>query len=210
MESDTIAASIYHSPIPTPRSINHPNSLIRNVTVSHLPPVTLYIRYNELYPSDKQPYCHLSARWLNPLYADKLQHILDSIFIPGYPVVFDWVTYISGNFINDYCNLLTKQSLEETPPTMDKPHPIEPHPIEPHPIEPHPNQLLVRSISEFNDIEEYNNYENHNEFIMANHECSICFDTKQGTLFTDPCIDCDGTGLYCIECVTQYCQVILY
>ena len=199
MMATTAAHTLPSVPL-TNRSVSLPS--LRNAIVSHLPPVTLYVRYNEHYPSHEQPHRHLSARWLNPALTDRMKPALDAIFIPGYPVVFDWVNYISSNLINDYCDLLAKhndQSLEESSPICN----------EPRPTEPHPSQLLVRSISEFNDIEEYDHYETHREFLLSSHECSICFETKQGELFSDRCADCEGSGLYCRECVSQYCQVIM-
>lgn len=154
------------------------------VQVYHLPPVTIYIRYHDDYPSQKCPHFHLTARWLNKRHTETICDRLHSLFTPGIPVVYNWMTYIDTDLISEYSQL----QLE-----TERGHPS--------------NQLFVRSISEFNDVEEYNCYESHKQFLSEKHDCVICFETKFGDQFCDPCTSCISIGLFCKGCVREHCQV---
>ena len=114
---------------------------------------------------------------------------MHELFNPGWPVVYDWILYITNDLLKDYCN-------------------IEGTDIDTQPVQTrHINQIFVRSISEFNDVEEHDQYENHKRFLTDKHECGICTELKYGEQFCDPCKECDGPGLYCKSCISEYCQV---
>ena len=171
-------------------------SSIQTADITHLPPITLYIRYHDNYPSHECPQFHLSARWLNQKYVNKLNDKLRELFTPCWPVVYDWINYISNDLLQYYCQLqngagpgLEEMESEQT-------------------LTRHPNQIFVRSLSELNDVEEHNRYEMYKEFLEEKHECGICFDLKFGNLFCNLCKDCVGPGLFCRDCVKEYCQVI--
>lgn len=165
--------------------------------VSHLPPVTLYVKYTPTYPSSAPPICHLSSRWLNPELANKLIRHMTSLFSNGWPIVFDWVEYIKNELINDYCQLLNS--------TKDDTHNCGLEEVATPPSSSGGNGLFLRSLSEYNDITEYDRYQEHLEFISDTHECLICFENKQGLQFIEKCNQCEG--LYCKECMNHYCQV---
>jgi hypothetical protein len=157
--------------------------------VSHLPPVTLYIRYHDNYPSDLCPHFHVSSRWLNPKLTRSINHKMKELFIPGLPTVYDWIMYISNDLIDDYCHIQHGRGTNE----MMVPS----------------NKLFVRSLSEFNDVEEHDKFEEYKDFLSNRHECSICTDRKDGQYFCERCRECDdGSGLFCKDCVTEYCQVL--
>lgn len=167
-----------------------PPSNYQSTSVSHLPAVTLYVRYHDGYPSHSAPHFHLSSRWLNHKYLEPLNSKMKEQFTPGWPVVYDWITYIAGDLLKDYCSI---QTSEVSQPINAR----------------HVNQIFVRSISEFNDVEEHDQYENHKKFMTTKHECGICIEFKYGEQFCPPCKDCDGPGLFCKACLVEYCQVIL-
>ena len=184
-------------PLPLPvTDVAHPPLLRRlssappkSTYVSHLPPVTLYICYHDNYPSHEPPRFHLTARWLHHRHIPMLSDKLRTRFVPGWPVVFDWMSYITDELVQDYCNL---QYGDEKPPHQS--------------IENAP-RMFLRSISQFNDVEEHDGYEQHKEFLSEKHECEICCESRAGTQFAERCRECKGTGLYCIPCITEYCKV---
>jgi E3 ubiquitin-protein ligase RNF14 len=98
--------------------------------------------------------------------------------------------YISNDLIDDYCHIQHGRGTNE----MMVPS----------------NKLFVRSLSEFNDVEEHDKFEEYKDFLSNRHECSICTDRKDGQYFCERCRECDdGSGLFCKDCVTEYCQTLL-
>ncbi len=188
------------------RANSLPSALPGVATVTHLPPVTLYVRYTPLYPSSEPPFCHISARWLNPGYTDRLTDKLKGMFTPGCPIVFDWISYIGGSLLDDYCQLLNDTQVLEEPHPQQEPRPQQE--LRPQ-QEPHPCQIFVRTISELNDVEHYNQLECHKEFLSTLHECSICLGEMRGEECIEPCEGCgqEVGSVYCRSCVTEYCLV---
>ena len=70
--------------------------------VTHLPEVTLYIKCPSSYPSLTPPDCHLSARWMDSKVTPHLVEHLSGMFVPGCPVVYEWVLYLQDEIIQDY------------------------------------------------------------------------------------------------------------
>ena len=116
------------------------------------------------------------------------------MFTPGWPVVFEWISYISASLLDNYCQLLNDTRV------LEKPHPQK---------ESHPCQIFVRTISELNDVEQFDQFECHKEFLSTLHECSICLGEMRGEECIEPCEGCgQGAGsVYCRPCVTEYCLV---
>ena len=176
--------------------------------VTHLPPITLYVRYHNQYPSNRHPHCHISGRWLDKVTSDVITSKLYDMFIPGWPIVYDWVTYILSNVVEDYCMLqqtsirsdmmTSRVGLEEEGSKNEEVTQT---------VARHCNQVFARSISEFNDVEEHDHYELFKAFQLNKHECCICCDVKIGDAFCDPCVGCEGSGLFCKACVAKYAQV---
>ena len=71
--------------------------------VTHLPEVTLYIKFPPSYPSHSSPECHVSARWMDPTVASILLDNLRGRFEPCCPVVYEWIMYLQDDMIRDYC-----------------------------------------------------------------------------------------------------------
>ena len=160
--------------------------------VTHLPPVTLYVRYHDDYPSGDCPHFHLSARWLSERRARSIGEKLRLLFTPGWPVVYNWIAYISNDLISELEEEEGGGSgTKEEPPTST-------------------GHLFVRSISEFNDVEEYDRYLNHKLFLTEKHSCSVCFEEKYGDQFVSKCEECkDENALFCKNCVREHCQVMV-
>lgn len=115
------------------------------------------------------------------------------LFMAGWPVVFDWVEYLKNEIVSDYCQLLNDRNSTGS---------VEPLAT---PSSSPPNRMFLRSVSELNDLTEYDKYQLHLEFVIENHECMICYDTKLGSQFMEPCVQCTRT--YCTDCMYHYCQV---
>ena len=70
--------------------------------VTHLPPVVLYVKYHCDYPSRRPPEFHVSARWLEPKSVAFIAEKLRQFFVPEYPVVFDWISYLHDELVGEY------------------------------------------------------------------------------------------------------------
>ena len=170
-------------------------------TVTHLPPLSLFIRYHSAYPSRGPPVLHLSARWVDSEMCRFATETMQGMFTADCPVVFDWINYLKNEFLSTYVEW--KQSQEgdkgEREKNFQPPFPQQP------PATKHPCQMFLRSTSQFNDIEAFNEFECHREFLRSEHECSICFLQVPGEQFSEPCSQCGQT--FCSQCLLSYCQV---
>lgn len=162
---------------------------VPSVRVTHLPNLTLYVRYPDDYPSQSCPVFHLSARWLssNQKHMASLRKNLEALYTPGWPVVFEWISYLSNELAGEYCKL----QQNDTPDVGTS------------------SKLFVRSMSQGADIVAHDEYQKHQLFLQDTHECVICCEMKQGKLFSERCQSCknDG-GLCCRDCLAHYCQVM--
>lgn len=70
--------------------------------VTHLPEVTLYVKYPPSYPSHAPPECHLSARWMDTKVTPFLSERLRGMFVSGCPVVYEWIMYLQDEMVADY------------------------------------------------------------------------------------------------------------
>ena len=80
--------------------------------VTHISEVTLYVKYPTCYPSHSPPDLHLSARWMDNKIAPLLVGHLREVFVPGCPVVYEWVMYLQDNMLQEYshhCSTLYPQ-----------------------------------------------------------------------------------------------------
>ena len=227
-------------------------------TVTHLPPLTLFVRYHPAYPSRKPPFLHLSARWLDNRLAQFAVEHMQQMFTADCPVVFDWINYLQDEFLLEYAKqqqqqlsvemeiralssersslstatgtlrsstnhqssttdqrrslaegeknseaLTSSTASEVSSETRDTALSL----LTPSPSDPerHPCQIFLRSVSQFNDVEEFNGYECHREFLQTKHECGICFVMVSGEQFSEPCPEC-GVA-FCTDCLLSYCQV---
>ena len=163
--------------------------------VTHLPPVSLYVRYHDNYPSTDPPTFHLSARWLNEKHLKTISEKLRLLFTPGWPTVYNWVTYISSDLLSEIEGEGGGGGGGGGRGTQGE-----------HPMSS--RHLFVRSISEFNDVEEYDKFENHKQFLAEKHSCGVCFEEKYGDQFVEKCDECkDESVLFCENCVREHCEV---
>ena len=173
--------------------------------VTHLPNLTLYVRYPVNYPSTTCPVYHLSARWLNPTHTATLGEKFEALFTPGWPVVFEWINYLSTELAEDYCKLqqatppTTTNTATSTTCTVSEGNELV--------NTGSPSKLFIRSISQGEDIVAHDEYQKHQWFLQDYHECDICCERKQGTLFGDPCSSCEEGEVFCRDCLAHYCQV---
>ena len=160
------------------------------VRVTHLPNLTLYVRYPDDYPSSSCPVFHLSARWLgsNQSHMASLRENLEALYTPGWPVVFEWISYLSNELAGEYCRLQQVAAEANDVGASSK--------------------LFVRSVSQGADIVAHDEYQRHHVFLQETHECAICCELKQGKLFSERCQSCEEEGLCCRDCLAHYCQVI--
>ena len=157
--------------------------------VTHLPNLTLYVRYPDDYPSQSCPVFHLSARWLsgNQKHMASLRENLGALYTPGWPVVFEWISYLSNELAREYCKL----QQNDTSDLGDS------------------SKLFLRSVSQGADIVAHDEYQKHQLFLQETHECVICCEMKQGKLFSERCQSCEEEGgLCCRDCLSHYCQVM--
>ena len=73
--------------------------------VTHLPDVTLYVSYPPSYPSHSLPDFHISASWMDTSVVPLLSDHLKGLFVPGCPVVYEWIVYLQDNLVQDYNQL---------------------------------------------------------------------------------------------------------
>lgn len=97
------ATSLSCSPSsPTTEDSRLPERVPRTTSVTHLPPLSLFVRYHAAYPSRTPPTLHLSARWLD----SKLLHFaverMKQMFSAECPIVFDWINYLQDEFLLEY------------------------------------------------------------------------------------------------------------
>ena len=170
-------------------------------TVTHLPPLSLFIRYHSAYPSRGPPIFHLSGRWVDSEKCRFATETMRGMFTADCPVVFDWINYLKDEFLSEYVEW--KQSQEGEKGEREK-NSLPPLPQQ-SPATKHHCQVFLRSTSQFNDIEAFNEYECHREFLRSKHECSICFLQVPGEEFSEPCTQCGQA--FCSQCLLSYCQV---
>ena len=84
----------------TPQTMAARLSRLSNVT--HLPPLSLFVRYLPSYPSHTPPILHLSARWLDNRVAGFAVGHMHQMFTPECPVIFDCINYLQNEFIAEY------------------------------------------------------------------------------------------------------------
>lgn len=82
-----------------------PSPSLGKKPVAHLPEVTLYINYPPTYPSHSPPDFHVSARWMDSNMAPPLSDHLKGLFVPGCPVVYEWVMYLQDDLVRNYSEL---------------------------------------------------------------------------------------------------------
>lgn len=90
-----------------------PEKLARTATVTHLPPLSLFIRYHSAYPSRTPPTLHLSSRWLDSKLLQFATERMKQMFSVEYPVVFDWINYLQDEFLLEYVEKQKTQGHEE-------------------------------------------------------------------------------------------------
>jgi hypothetical protein len=73
--------------------------------VSHIPELTMYINYPPSYPSHSPPDVHVSARWMDASLNPPISDHLKSLYVPGCPVVYEWVMYLQDSLVQDYSRL---------------------------------------------------------------------------------------------------------
>ena len=167
------------------------------ISVSHVPVVTLYIKYPKTYPSHQPPDFHVSAWWLDPKSDSFTRDQLLHIFAQDCLVVYDWILYIQNDLIKEYSHFQTKST--------DVGEVLNPPEISSKETVRHPCQIFLRSSSQLNDMEEYDCYENHKDFQQSRHECVVCVRSFVGA---DMCPPCDACGLVCCkQCTVDYCKV---
>ena len=97
--------------------VGTPTNLQKSTKVTHLPPVVLYVKYHCGYPSRRPPDFHVSARWLEPGLTAFVTTKLVQYFVPEYPVVFDWISYLLDELVGEY----STQQLENISSMVPKP-----------------------------------------------------------------------------------------
>jgi E3 ubiquitin-protein ligase RNF14 len=214
--------------------------LPRLSTITHLPPLTLFVRYLPSYPSHTTPILHLSARWLDNRVAGFAVERMHQMFTPECPVIFDCINYLQNEFIAEYIKQQTQgqdttasgtsktfqssstnpsnsanskqsvaneQSFPESSATKFNATVSKASTHSQAPPDQHAGQIFLRSISQFNDVEEYDRYECHREFLQSKHECTICFLLVDGERLSEPCLACGGA--FCKQCLVTYCQTLI-
>jgi E3 ubiquitin-protein ligase RNF14 len=168
------------------------------LSVTHLPPLYLYISYHERYPSAKPPFFDLHAKWLDRKSIPKLREKIEKQFTPGCEFVYDLVEYLRAEFLQLYLLVQANEhdfKLDEEcpdgPPQEDS----------------NSGVMFIRSSSVVNDLEEYDKYKKHEIFMSTKHLCDICTDERKGGSFPETQLPCGH--LFCRECLAQYCETKL-
>lgn len=199
-------------------------------TVTHLPPLSLFVRYHLSYPSRSPPTLHLSARWLNNRLAMFAVKRMQQMFTAECLVVYDWINYLQNEFLSEYTERQHQQnsnvmastdsvsssstgiastSLACKPSAVNQESCAEANEMAreatDHVPQQHSSQIFLRSVSQFNDVEEFDRYECHREFLQSKHECAICFLMVAGEQFSEPCLACGEA--FCKQCLISYCRV---
>lgn len=181
----------------------------RSTGVTHLPPIELYVKYHSGYPSKLPPNFHISARWIDPKVVPFILEKLRLLFAPDFPMVFECITYLQQEFVNDYSTYQSTIPHEDHPHQQPKQPPDSSNLHTEHsdwpPLSKHSCQIFLRSTSLLVDMEEYDRYEDHKEFLKSKHECRICVSELLGEEFCEPCDSCKQ--LFCKNCILGYCQV---
>ena len=174
------------------------------VKVTHLPEVTLYIKYPSDYPSRSPPTFHISSCWLDPVLPQKIKDRLLEFFVPDCPVVYEWVLFIQDELVELYSKAqqlgqsLNRAATKEKEKTVDGA-------VDGCLNSEDPCRIFLRSSSLMNDVEEFDSYQKHREFQETEHECGICCLVLTGDGMCGPCERCGL--LYCKDCLKGYCQV---
>ena len=180
----------------------------RSVQVTHLPPVTLYVKYPPDYPSRNPPIFHISSTWLDPNFSQQINERLLERFTQDLAVVYEWTLFLQDELVEAYSQqqIQAKVSLEQThgQKEMSKEGDGD-GAIAETSKKKDPCQIFLRSSSLLNDIEEFDSYEKHREFQQSEHECGICCLSFMGYGVCRPCEMCGL--LYCKDCLKGYCQV---
>ena len=185
----------------------------RLVKVTHLPEVTLYIKYSPDYPSINPPTFHISSCWLDPKLPKEVNERLLECFTPGFPVVYEWTLFIQDELVDVYGHhqqwQQPEKGEEEQSPQKEQKgatkEEVDGNGVKVETSKVDIGRIFLRSSSLLNDVEEFDSYEKHKEFQQAEHECGICCLTYVGSALCRPC---EGCGLiYCKSCLKGYCQV---
>ena len=88
--------------VPTVSKEGDPSKSSELTEVSHLAGISLYIKYPPTYPSHSPPDCHVSAPWMDPRGMAAISDHLQGMFEPQSLVVYDWVSYLQDEMVDDY------------------------------------------------------------------------------------------------------------
>ena len=175
----------------------------RVTEVTHLPPLTLYVKYHKYYPSRRCPDFHVSARWMDKKATDAVGSKLREAFVPGEGsvVVFDWLAFLHDDVIRECCCFPPEGCLGSIGGNSGSQEAGAEEKLSSR----HPCQVLLRSGSQMDDMEAYDQLQCLREFQLGRHSCVVCLDELPGTDFVPPCDMC--SGLICKDCLLHYCEV---
>ena len=179
----------------------------RSVQVTHLPAVTLYIKYPPDYPSRNPPIFHISSIWFDPKFSKQINKQLLERFTQDFSVVYEWTLFLQDELVEAYSQQqIQARALLEQAHSQEKINKEgDGKGATAELSKKDPCQIFLRSSSLLNDIEEFDSYQKHREFQQSEHECGICCLTFMGSGVCRPCEMCGL--LYCKDCLKEYCQV---
>ena len=172
----------------------------KSIEVTHLPEVTLYVKYPPDYPSKNPPTFHISSCWLDPSLSQLINDRLLQNFTPDYPVVYEWILFLQDELVEMYSQQ-QKQKVNEGQSSEER----NKDGAKVESTQQDPCRIFLRSSSLLNDVEEFDSYQKHREFQESEYECGICCLTLLGSALCRPCEMCGL--LYCKDCLKGYCQV---
>ena len=179
----------------------------RSVQVTHLPAVTLYVKYPPDYPSRNPPVFHISSVWFDPKFSQQINKQLLERFSQDFPVVYEWTLFLQDELVEAYSHqqMRARVLLEQAHDHEEMNKEGDGNDATAEPSMKDPCQIFLRSSSLLNDIEEFDSYQKHMEFQQSEHECGICCLSFTGSGVCRPCEMCGL--LYCKDCLKGYCQV---
>lgn len=179
----------------------------RSVQVTHLPAVTLYVKYLPGYPSRNPPIFHISSIWLDPKFSEQINEQLLERFMPDFPVVYEWALFLQDELVETYSQqqMQARVFLEQAHSQEEIKKEEDSDGATAEPSKKDPCQIFLRSSSLLNEIEEFDSYQKHREFQQSEHVCGICCLSSMGSGVCSPCEMCGL--LYCKDCLKGYCQV---
>jgi len=168
------------------RSKSGEHAIAVEVTVQHLPPLTMHITFPETYPSDSPPEFYLECEWLTSEQLAKLCATLDerAAELAGSEVVFVWAECLKSEtkFILGLGN-----TIELIPVGADDGFDIR------------ATATCTDSLQSTMRLVQHDVVTKKKRWLSETHTCFICFSEKPGSLFVE-LGNCDHS--FCLDCMS--------